>query len=121
MGDQEMLAGLAFGAHGVATSLMNYMPTARDVVRLFELGKRDEAFVAQAKIGDAGALIWYGTLASQGITAEKSLMKMVGMDMGPPRLPQLGLERFPAAYTDLKAKLESLGVLDRPDASPIAV
>merc|ERR550532_2592061 len=70
--DQQMLSGLEFGADAVATSLMNYMPVARDVVRLYELGRHSEAMQAQAKVGAAGRLIWYGPLADQGFTAEKA-------------------------------------------------
>jgi len=72
------------------------------------------AMQAQAKVGAAGRLIWYGPLADQGFTAEKALMKMAGFDVGPVRLPQLGLTRFPQAYQELKAKLVAMGVLDTP-------
>ena len=102
--DEILVAGLSLGARGAIGSTYNFMaPIYHEVIAAFEKGN---LALAQEKQAVANAIIQifirYG-----GLTAGKAMMKMIGVDCGPVRLPLRSLEEKREAL--LRAELESAG------------
>jgi N-acetylneuraminate lyase len=105
--DEYLLAAAALGATGAVGSSFNFAaPVYHRVLRAFAAGDlktaRDEQFRSVQLIA---------TLASRGyMGAAKATMKMLGVDVGPARLPNGSLNREQEAV--LHADLEKLGFFD---------
>jgi N-acetylneuraminate lyase len=105
--DEYLLAAAALGATGAVGSSFNFAaPVYHRVLRAFVAGDlktaRDEQFRSVQLIA---------TLASHGyMGAAKATMKMLGVDVGPARLPNGSLNR--EQETALRADLEKLGFFD---------
>ena len=105
--DEYLLAAAALGATGAVGSSFNFAaPVYHRVLRAFAAGDlktaRDEQFRSVQLIA---------TLASRGyMGAAKATMKMLGVDVGPARLPNGSLNREQEAA--LRADLEKLGFFD---------
>lgn len=105
--DEWLLAALALGARGAVGSSFNFAaPVYQRLLRAFAAGDlpaaREEQFRSVRLIQ---------MLANHGyLGAAKAVMKMVGVDVGPARLPNANLT--PAQGTQLQADLERLGFFE---------
>ncbi len=105
--DEVMLSGLSFGAAGFVGSTYSYMaPLYRRLIDAFERGDLEEARGAQRVSQEVVKVLnEYG-----GLPAGKVMMKLAGVDHGPPRLPLR--EVTPAACTRIEAALREIGFFD---------
>ena len=105
--DEWLLAALVLGAQGAVGSSYNFgAPIYQRLIRAFQAGDlaaaREEQFRSVQLIL---LLIDYGYMG-----AAKAVMGMLGVEVGPPRLPNSGLTA--AQVKELHAKLETLGFFD---------
>ena len=105
--DEQLLAGLVFGAKGAVGSTYNFIaPLYYGVMEDFENGKLKAAREKQAlTIKVVNILNKYGG----PIAAGKALMMQVGVDCGPCRLPIKNMKGI--IYEDFIKEIESIGVL----------
>ena len=105
--DEQLLAGLAFGAKGAVGSTYNFIaPLYYGVMQDFEKGDLNAAREKQAlTIKVVNALNKFGG----PIAAGKALMKQVGVDCGPCRLPLKNLKE--PDYKNFTMEIDSIGVL----------
>jgi N-acetylneuraminate lyase len=106
--DEQAVPALVLGAEAAVSSTIGYAPSLRSAVSLFLAGRQAEA-VAQQNV-NAKLCSFFGAYESQAINVQKNIMAMVGMPVGPSRLPKRDLA--PAEATKLEAQLRSLGLLD---------
>jgi N-acetylneuraminate lyase len=105
--DEYLLAALALGATSAVGSTYNFAaPVYHRLWRAFDAGDlataRDEQFRSVQLVA---------TLASRGFMgAAKATMKMIGVDVGPARLPNGNLDA--AQVAQLRGDLEALGFFD---------
>ncbi len=105
--DEFLLAALALGATSAVGSTYNFAaPIYHRLWRAFDAGDlataRDEQFRSVQLVA---------TLAPRGFMgAAKAVMKMLGVDVGPARLPNGNLSKEEA--TKLRADLETMGFFD---------
>lgn len=102
--DEILVAGLALGARGAIGSTYNFLaPIFHEVIAAFEKGDLARAREKQAA---ANAIIKifirYG-----GLPAGKAIMKIIGLDCGPTRLPLHSLSEKQAA--SMREELEAAG------------
>ena len=102
--DEILVAGLSLGARGAIGSTYNFMaPIFHEIILAFEKG---DLAKAQEKQAAANAIIQifirYG-----GLPAGKAMMKMIGLDCGPVRLPLRSLDEKREAQ--LRTELEAAG------------
>jgi N-acetylneuraminate lyase len=104
--DEQLLAGLAFGAKGAVGSTYNFMaPLYYGVMKDFENGNLNAARKKQAiSIQVVDILNNYGG----AIPAGKALMKTVGVNCGPCRLPIKNLNGM--NYNNFVKEMENLSV-----------
>jgi N-acetylneuraminate lyase len=105
--DEFLLAAVALGATGAVGSTYNFAaPIYHRVLKAFAAGDletaRNEQFRAVTMIR---AIVPYGFIG-----ATKAIMTMLGIDVGPARLPVSTLTSAQAA--NLRGELESLGFFD---------
>ena len=102
--DEWMLGALATGARGAVGSSFNFAaPLYQRLIAAFERGNLAAARDAQHRSTQLIAL-----LARHGyMGAAKALMKLLGVDVGPPRLPNVRLT--PEQVTGLVRGLEDIG------------
>lgn len=83
--DEILLYALQLGVDGAIGSTYNYLtPLYRKIMAAFEAGKLDQADQLQQRAVDlVEALVQFGG----GVTAGKALMQILGLDLGPTRLP----------------------------------
>ncbi len=105
--DECYLAALALGAEGAIGSTFNFAPQlAQRVENCFAAGDLASARQAQLRIVQTvQVLAGYGYLP-----AAKAVMKMLGVDVGPPRLPYPTLSETQCAQ--LRDELKTLGFFD---------
>ncbi len=105
--DEWMLGALATGARGAVGSSYNFAaPLYHGLIAAFERGDLDAARTAQDRSTQLIAL-----LARHGyMGAAKATMQMLGVDVGPARLPNTSLDAVQAKT--LRAELETLGFFD---------
>lgn len=110
--DELLLAGLAFGAKGAVGSTYNFMaPLYYGIMEDFEKGNLNAARKKQAlSIRVVNVLNKYGGAIATG----KALMKHVGLDCGPCRLPIINQNGI--NYENFVNEIESIGVL-KPEKS----
>jgi N-acetylneuraminate lyase len=116
--DEIMLAGLSFGSAGFVGSTYSYVaPLYRHLIDSFLQGNLEEARRAQ-RISQAIVLVLkeYG-----GLPAGKLMMKLAGVDHGPPRLPLREVKA--ASVGKMEADLRKAGFFDwlQPRGKPEAV
>lgn len=102
--DEILVAGLAIGARGAIGSTYNFMaPIFNEIIAAFEKGDlvtaRDKQAAANAVIQ---IFIRYG-----GLPAGKAIMKLIGLDCGPVRLPLRSLTE--KQETQLRGELDAAG------------
>ena len=112
--DELLLAGLAFGAKGAVGSTYNFIaPLYYGIMKDFEKGNLIAAREKQAlAVRVVEILNKYGGSIATG----KALMKQVGVDCGPCRLPIKNLQG--KNYKKFINEIESLGVL-KPEKSGV--
>ncbi len=105
--DEFMLAALALGAKGAVGSSFNFAaPIYHRLIAAFEKGD-----LATARIEQFRSVQMIQLLASFGyMGAAKAVMDMLGVPVGPPRLPNSNLSNEQKA--DLRSKLENLHFFD---------
>jgi N-acetylneuraminate lyase len=105
--DESLLAALVTGARGAVGSSYNFAaPIYHDVINAFQHGKLEAARLAQHRSAQLIALLCrYGYMG-----AAKATMSMIGVDVGPARLPNDSLD--PAEQRKLRTELETLGFFD---------
>jgi len=106
--DEMLLGGLCGGAHGAVGSTLNFAaPLYNRIIEAFE--RRDLA-EAQRLPGLSVQMVKQ-LYRCRGQPAFKAMMKLVGVDCGPSRLPLIALE--PDEVTSLKKNnMERLDFLD---------
>lgn len=105
--DEILLDGLPLGAKGAVGSTYNFAaPLYNQIIRSFEAGDLEAAKRDQKRAWDfIAVLAKYG-----GLPAGKAVMKLIGVDCGPVRLPLRALT--PADENGLRAALERVGFFD---------
>lgn len=102
--DEMLLPALAVGAVGAIGSTYTFAaPVYLDIIKHFEEGNLEEARKLQGHVVDFIRCI----IKHPSIAAQRAIMKMLGTDMGSPRLPLSPLSD--AAYQQLKKELEAVG------------
>ncbi|MXV52480.1 N-acetylneuraminate lyase [Pedobacter sp. HMF7647] len=102
--DEMLLPALAVGAVGAIGSTYTFAaPVYLRIIELYRAGKLDEAGKLQLKVVDFIRCI----VKHPSIAAQRAIMKMLGVDMGNPRLPLAPLSDD--AYANLQADLERVG------------
>lgn len=105
--DEHMLAALAMGAKGAVGSGFNFAaPIYHRLTAAFERG--DMAAAREEQYRGVRLIQLFAGLGYMG--AAKAAMGMLGVDVGPARLPNASLT--PAQITKLRSDLESMGFFD---------
>jgi N-acetylneuraminate lyase len=103
--DEMLLSGWAVGARGAVGSTYNFAaPLYRRLIQAFERGNHDEAARWQAH---SVAMIRAILRFPGGIAPQKAVMRLVGQDCGPPRLPLVPLTA--EQVTEMEQSLKRLG------------
>ena len=105
--DEMLLGALATGAQSAVGSTYNFMaaPYLR-MIEAFAAGELAEAQAWQVRIADAINVLG----ACGGLAAGKVMMKLIGLDCGPVRLPLRGLT--PEVECTLREQMERLLMLE---------
>lgn len=105
--DEMLLASLALGARGAVGSSFNFAaPIYLQIIDAFDRGDLETARALQFRsVQVIQILASYGYMA-----AAKATMKMLGVDVGPPRLPTEGLSS--TRQESLHRDLHQLGFFD---------
>eukprot|EP00947_MAST-08B_sp_MAST-8B-sp1_P000119 g119.t1 len=106
--DEQALAALQFGADAAVSSTVGYAPSLRDALSLWFAGDKKGALAKQET--NAKLCSFFGQYESKAQNVQKNIMRMVGMDVGPSRLPKTDLPA--SSYTSLQGQLNKLGLLD---------
>lgn len=111
--DEILLAALALGARGAVGSTYNYAaPLFLRIIAAFQRGDPDSARRDQARVMDFVAVLdRHG-----GLAAGKCIMKLIGVDCGPVRLPLRALTENDEK--NLRKDLEQIGFFDYASALP---
>lgn len=105
--DELLLPALAVGANGAVGSTYNFAaPLYLRVMELFERGNLHEAQQLQLLLVNMiGEMVKFSP-----IPAQKAIMEMTGMDLGPSRLPLVSLSGQDKKL--LQTRLETIGFFD---------
>ena len=104
--DETLLAGLALGARGAVGSTYSFSaPLYVRMMEAFGTGDLDTARDLQRRSREMIHMLYATTRAF--LPAAKSVMKMVGLDCGPVRLPMRNLT--PEEAEHVRAELQRLG------------
>lgn len=106
--DEQALSAMLFGAEAAVSSTIGYAPSLRNAVTLWMAGKQTEAVIQQNL--NAKLCSFFAQYESQAINVQKNIMGMVGMSVGPSRLPKRDLNATAAAK--LESQLRELDLLD---------
>jgi len=110
--DEMLLSGLAVGAKAFVGSTFNFAaPLYVRLIEAFESGNLEEAQREQL----ASAKLISILNRFRGAVAGKALMKMIGLDCGPARLPQRSLSGKECEA--LRRELDGLGFFDSREGS----
>lgn len=105
--DEMLLAGLAAGAHGAVGSTYNFAaPLYQEMMRLMAAGALAEARRLQSLPAEMVRTLVNGYRIQPAL---KAMMRIAGVDCGPPRLPQVGLSE--AEIEQLRTEITALGLL----------
>jgi N-acetylneuraminate lyase len=105
--DEMLLPALAVGAEAAIGSTYTFAaPVYLRIIELYRAGEQGAARDLQLKVVDFIRCI----IKHPSIAAQRAIMKMLGTDLGNPRLPLVALPE--AAYNELKADLEGVGFFD---------
>jgi N-acetylneuraminate lyase len=117
--DEMLLSALAIGAVGAIGSTYTFAaPVYNEIIRLFEERQIEAAQALQLKVVDfIRCFVKYPSIAAQ-----RAIMKMLGYDLGPARLPLNPLSQ--QDFSSLQSELEAIGfftLLKQYDKSHAAV
>merc|ERR1712217_605600 len=87
--DEQAVGALDLGADAAVSSTVQYSRTLQNAVDAFKQGDLPAALAAQER--NAKLCSYFGDYESEGKNVQKSIMRMVGMDVGPSRLPKVDL------------------------------
>ncbi|GGG87177.1 N-acetylneuraminate lyase [Parapedobacter pyrenivorans] len=105
--DELLLPALAVGAKGAVGSTYNFAaPLYLRVMELFEAGHLHEAQQLQLLL----VSMIREMVKFSPIPAQKAIMEMIGMDLGPSRLPLMSLSQHDKEL--LQTRLEAIGFFD---------
>jgi N-acetylneuraminate lyase len=105
--DEMFLAGLALGARGAIGSTYNFIASVfHELAASFDKG---DLLTAQARQAAANGVIEI-FIRFGGLVAGKAMMKMIGLDCGPARLPLRALSE--AREAELRIELERAGFFE---------
>ncbi len=106
--DEILLCAMVLGVKGAIGSTYNYLaPLFKQLINAFNEGRMEEANQLQWKaIRLIKVLIDYGG----GVRAGKVIMKLLGLDLGEPRLPLKGLAL--TQHDQMQEELEALGLYE---------
>lgn len=105
--DEFLLAALALGARGaVGTTYTFAAPLYRRIMEAYEAGDMAAAQQEQSRAREMVAVLY----RSGGVAAVKPVMKMMGLDCGPPRLPLRTLDE--SQCRKLREELDAIGFFD---------
>lgn len=109
--DEMLLSGLVVGAHGAVGSTYNFAaPLYNRIIEAFNRGDIDEAKRLQGlSVKMIQPLNKYGSPNSNAPSL-KAMMKLVGLDCGPMRLPQMTLS--PDKVDKLRQDMEKIGFFE---------
>jgi len=112
--DEILVCSLALGAKGAVGSTYNHLtPLYHKMIEAFEKGETETAYDLQYK-----AMVFVKTLSKFGFhAASKATLNMLGLDLGPVRLPQKNLSA--TEITSLEAELRQSKILDWANTSNI--
>ena len=98
--DEILLSALSLGAQGAVGSTYNLIaPLYNKIIESFKAGEMNQAQLFQIKAMEfVRVLIRYGG----GVVAGKAIMKLIGMDCGPARLPLGSVNDTSGLQEDLK-------------------
>ncbi|MEN6384465.1 MAG: dihydrodipicolinate synthase family protein [Phycisphaerales bacterium] len=106
--DEILLCGLALGAKGAIGSTYNFAsPLYNQLIDEFNAGNLERARVLQHKSMQMIKII--ASIGCPFLAASKAIMKELGLDLGPVRLPLTDINE---QFTSLISKLEQLGFFD---------
>lgn len=106
--DDMYVSGYAVGASGAVGSTYNFMaPIYQEARRAYDGGDSPRAFQLQVEAGRIVAKM----LEYKHMAGLKAVMKMLGLDCGPSRLPLKTLND--TEYAALKADLEAMGFFEK--------
>jgi len=108
--DEQALSALLLGAEAAVSSTIGYSPTLRDALTLWANGKQAAALEQQAR--NARLCSFFGQYEDDAINVQKGLMGVVGMGVGPSRLPKRDMTA--AQAKELEKSLRALDLLDAP-------
>lgn len=105
--DEILLSGLTHGARGAVGSTYNYAaPLYQRILRAYAAGDLVAAEKAQAQ-----AVAFIDIMKRHGgLSAGKAIMKLIGIDCGPVRLPLRAVT--PATEAALRAELNAIGFFE---------
>lgn len=109
--DEMLLSGLIVGAHGAVGSTYNFAaPLYNRIIAAYKQGDCDEAKRLQGlSVQMVQVTNKYGSPLSNA-NSQKAMMKLIGLDCGPMRLPQLALS---AETLELMRKeMEAIGFFE---------
>ena len=102
--DEMLVAGLALGCRGAIGSTYNFLaPVFHEIIGAFAKG---DLALAREKQAAANAIIQI-MIRHGGLPAGKAMMKMIGLDCGPTRLPLRSLGEVQQAQ--LRAEVDAAG------------
>lgn len=105
--DEMLLSALAVGAEGAIGSTYTFAaPLYFAVMNLYRQNRHEEARSLQLRIVDMVRCI----IRFPSIAAQRSIMKMLGFDLGPPRLPLTALSS--QEEEKLKTSLQKIGFFE---------
>jgi N-acetylneuraminate lyase len=105
--DEMLVSGLAAGAKGAIGSTYNF--AAPVYLRIFKAFANGDLLTAQAEQARANAMISI-LLHFGGLASGKAVMRLIGLDCGPVRLPGRGLSE--AQEGELRSELERVGFFE---------
>lgn len=104
--DEMLLSGLVAGAHGAVGSTYNFaLPLYHRIIAAFERGDIEEAQHYQSL-----SMRMVRRTLPFGNAAIKGMMKLIGLDCGPVRLPQVALTADDEFA--LRSEMEAIGFFD---------
>lgn len=114
--DEILVCGLALGAKGCVGSTYNHLtPLYHEIINAFSNGEFETAHKLQFQ-----SMTFVKILSKYGFhKAAKATLGILGLDLGPVRLPQQNLTT--AEITSLKADLKQIGILDWVEKAKVAV
>lgn len=113
--DEMLFAALQMGADTGVSSTIQYAPSLRDVWTLWKKG--DIKGAKEAQEVNAKLCTTFGAFTGE-MNIQKNIMKMVGLDVGPSRLPKKDLPAV--SYSAFEKELTAAKLID-PVAAPMNV